>query len=67
MTMYEIIRINFFLVRAIFSFESRIRSAMEEDRLNFIVKDMLMCWSIERRGVHPYAGRTQLSPNHSLN
>jgi hypothetical protein len=56
MTMYEIIRINLFLLRAIFPFKSRIRSAiMEEDRLNFIVEDMLMCWSMEWRGVHPYA------------
>jgi hypothetical protein len=54
--MYEIIRINLFLLRAIFPFKSRIRSAiMEEDRLNFIVEDMLMCWSMEWRGVHPYA------------
>jgi hypothetical protein len=56
MTMYEIIRINLFLLRAIFPFKSGIRSAiMEEERLNFIVEDMLMCWSMEWRGVHPYA------------
>jgi hypothetical protein len=46
--MYEIIRINLFLLRAIFPFKSRIRSAiMEEDRLNFIVEDMLICWSMK--------------------
>jgi hypothetical protein len=56
MTRYEIIRINLFLLRAIFPSKSRICSAiMEEDRLNFIVENMLMCWSIEWRGVHPYA------------